>query len=774
MTIIYKVQRDTTGNTNKHIICSISCRNIIAYSILQDLEAGSQIYVCDLISPWQSYVVTSSKNVLRVLEWSSNGELLLAGYNNGLVVVFTSDKILNSWFSLYKIYFPGEDIISATFFHSGKSVFFHSQKKDLPNYADKFERLEYRPTVESFGSAPAEGAIIITSSGLIGVFITPHMKYNEATPQVIELKAVTQSIGLSRFFISLCSMSHRPAGHLNVAVTYSCRPKIVYCFKVGINMDNENIFIKSEALPSIFFNALNYKQISHIDWINSNKEDILVIGYNTMDGSLLEQWHLSKKHQAVHKLLQKNKGDFVQSETWENIAKVHFPAPMSEVRSSKLLTQNSQIFIVFKDNTVQIVEPGLKKVVLTISDRSMTDDRHNQKFLSGDITYMNQILVLFDNQGQMYAMQVANPMADKNYKLNTLSLQTSLLEYCIITGIDASDILMLNLGHLDILIEKLTENFTKQSTITRHFYYSNFLCLKSNMCRIQSRQQDFDNLIILHTISITFKTLLRPAELTCQDKGPGENISLILSDPAADIDNILYSLDGKGKDFAVEPLTLQSLQQLIQWVFDLALNILNKLPNEVIKAKMNKKQGYDISRDSVAINSIRELLVMTRIWGLVNLQCLPTYTKSVENIDVLATVFRLLTRLAQNTSEPDDFLLDECSLLSTQVLIPHRQFSNPSTLLNNHLSLYKSHPFIFVTAIEPSWLKDINYEEVVFATDTVDGVSNLHLGAKASALRCCVRCGLINSLQNIAKTAAMKAWCQRWLYCHCGGFWKKI
>ncbi|XP_053961971.1 mediator of RNA polymerase II transcription subunit 16 [Anastrepha ludens] len=773
MTIIYKVQGDSTPTTNKSIICSISTRNIVAFSVSQELEAGIQIFVCDLISPWQLYSVTNSKNVLRVLEWSGNGELLLAGYNSGLVEVWTTEKELNSWFLLHKVNFPGEDIISAKFFHNGKSMYFHSQKKDLPTYVDKFERLEHRPTVELFGNAPIEGAVIITASGLVGAFTIPHKKFNETNSQVLELKAVTQSIGLSRFYISLCSMSHCPSGHINVAVNYSCRSKIVYCFKIGINVDNDNIFIKSEALPSIFFNAINYKQISHIGWITSSKEDVLYIGYNTIEGSLLEQWHLSKKHQAVHKLLQKNKGDFVQSETWENIAKVHFVAGIADVCSSKLLTQISQIYVTLKDNTVQIVEPGLKKVALAISDRSMADDRYNQyKFVSADVTYMNQILVLFDNYGQMYAMQVASPLSDKNYKLNTLSLQTSLLEYCIITGIDASDILMLNLGNLDILIEKLTENFTKQSTITRHFYYSNFLCLKSNMCRIQSRQQDFDNLIILHTISITFKSLLRPADLSCQDKGPGDNLALILSDPSTDIDKVLFSLDGK--DFTVEPLTLQSLQQLIQWVSDLALNILNKLPNEVIKAKMSKKQGYDISRDSVAISSIRELLVMTRIWGLLNAQCLPTYTKSVENIDVLATLFRLLTRLVQNTAEPDDFLLDECSLLSTQVLIPHKQFNNPATLLNNHVSLYKPYPFIFVAAMEPSWLKDINYEEVVFVSDTKDGVSNLHLGAKASSLRHCIRCGLVNSLQNVAKTAAMKAWCQRWLYCHCGGYWKKV
>jgi mediator of RNA polymerase II transcription subunit 16 len=43
-----------------------------------------------------------------------------------------------------------------------------------------------------------------------------------------------------------------------------------------------------------------------------------------------------------------------------------------------------------------------------------------------------------------------------------------------------------------------------------------------------------------------------------------------------DVDKVLLNLEAK--DFTVEPSLLQSLQQLIQWVADLALNILVKLP----------------------------------------------------------------------------------------------------------------------------------------------------------------------------------------------------
>lgn len=53
-------------------------------------------------------------------------------------------------------------------------------------------------------------------------------------------------------------------------------------------------------------------------------------------------------------------------------------------------------------------------------------------------------------------------------------------------------------------------------------------------------------------------------------------LSVVLSESNVDIDKVLLKLDAK--DFTVEKSTLQSLQQLIQWVADLTLSILVRLP----------------------------------------------------------------------------------------------------------------------------------------------------------------------------------------------------
>ena len=64
---------------------------------------------------------------------------------------------------------------------------------------------------------------------------------------------------------------------------------------------------------------------------------------------------------------------------------------------------------------------------------------------------------------------------------------------------------------------------------------------------------------------------------------------------------------------------------------------------------------YDMLRDPKLINMFRELLVIFRIWGLIRHSCLPAFSY-MENVDVIATLFRILTRLLQ-TSEPDESLL---------------------------------------------------------------------------------------------------------------------
>lgn len=77
---------------------------------------------------------------------------------------------------------------------------------------------------------------------------------------------------------------------------------------------------------------------------------------------------------------------------------------------------------------------------------------------------------------------------------------------------------------------------------------------------------------------------------------------MVLSESGSvDIDRLLMNLEVK--EFSVEASTLQSLQQLIQWVADLALNILAKLPDNRGMSGMNRNSGVCIQFNSNCVQT---------------------------------------------------------------------------------------------------------------------------------------------------------------------------
>lgn len=126
----------------------------------------------------------------------------------------------------------------------------------------------------------------------------------------------------------------------------------------------------------------------------------------------------------------------------------------------------------------------------------------------------------------------------------------------------------------------------------------------------QSKAADLTSCLMLHSIATAFKSLLRPSDMTNHDKGPAESLAgtisvkfkkkifltngiffvAVLIDPVTDVDKVLLHLEAK--EFTVEPSTLQSLQQLIQWVADLTLNLLARLPEQ--RASSSKSSGVSI------------------------------------------------------------------------------------------------------------------------------------------------------------------------------------
>jgi len=114
------------------------------------------------------------------------------------------------------------------------------------------------------------------------------------------------------------------------------------------------------------------------------------------------------------------------------------------------------------------------------------------------------------------------------------------------------------------------------------------------------------------------------------------------------------------------------MQPLIQWVADLALYLVSALP--VVHHTSVPYAGVSLLRNVRVLATIRELLVMVRMWGMINTSCLPTFTVTTSGVDMLALLFGLITRMwtASVDMVGQDFdvtLIDDCCALTGQVTI---------------------------------------------------------------------------------------------------------
>lgn len=193
---------------------------------------------------------------------------------------------------------------------------------------------------------------------------------------------------------------------------------------------------------------------------------------------------------------------------------------------------------------------------LTCSWRSEGDPLSKQSktessLSAHDISWMGHLLMAIDVHGQLYSYRVTYPHQDSAGGQAPISYAISLLEYCLLSGYDALDVfLILKVQQLDTIIERLTENFMRQPTNTQQFYYVNFFSMKANLYRLsipgQPKAYDLTCFLMLHSILIGFKSLLRPSGLSSHDKGPAENLASRIqsSFPAPTLSNDTFIFSG--------------------------------------------------------------------------------------------------------------------------------------------------------------------------------------------------------------------------------------
>lgn len=97
---------------------------------------------------------------------------------------------------------------------------------------------------------------------------------------------------------------------------------------------------------------------------------------------------------------------------------------------------------------------------------------------------MGHLMMVIDTHGTLCAYKIVYPHQDTSGNVMTTLYLVSLLEYCLVSGIDALDIFLhVKPALLDGVVDRLTENFTRQAPPVQQYYYVNFLTMKTNLYR---------------------------------------------------------------------------------------------------------------------------------------------------------------------------------------------------------------------------------------------------------------------------------------------------
>uniref|UniRef100_A0A1B6EV13 Mediator of RNA polymerase II transcription subunit 16 n=1 Tax=Cuerna arida TaxID=1464854 RepID=A0A1B6EV13_9HEMI len=770
-------------------LCSVSSQNIVAFTTrteLDDVSAkswGSHVYVADLNTPWFSHKVISSQAVVTALEWDLPGHKLLVADASGVVSLWTlREHVLNDWVCLGTVNFAGEHIIGAAFFHNGKKIVIVPEKKDNYQYSEKFTHVRFAPSVRQFGGRSVEGCLVISTTGMVGALA---ITKDGSTQTLI---TCTESLGSTRHRITAVDICYGKNGQYLVAVSSGSVHMPIQCFRVSVKRIDDKLSISSQALPSFFMLACTctdhtYHTVTQLKFVVREDADTLVVAANGDSGALIEIWELQEKPLTIHKLFQSKLQSTEPFRTvlWQHQSQYPLSCPITCMTTLKMALMNTvppplYVIVVLTDGSIHCLSRDtLKQVATSYMAMGWRDDVKHQKLSidisSIDLTWLGGALVVADTQGQLYMYRL-HPIGETGTVMSA-GYAVSLLEYCLVTGLDWWDILIaLRPQMVDAVCDRLTEGFARQPPATQQYHYVSHLSLRSALYRLnpsgQARAADLTALLMLHSVSTAFKTLLRPSDLSSHDKSPADSLQAVMNEAVTDIDQVLLHLEAK--EFTVEPSTLQSLHQLIQWVADLALNLLARLPEQ------RKTIGYELVRDSKAVNSIRELLIIIRFWGLLRNSCLPVFISSAENVDVLGLLFKLLSRLVQNP-EPDDGLIDDCILLPNQVMIPPLNTATPITAITSPALYYLSLPIKLEFGVEPDCLlfvPDLSPVEGAIATDQiVDTIRHIYLGHQPLVVKQCCRCGGKAQVQGCPRTAAIRAWDLRWARaCRCGGHWR--
>ena len=805
------------------------------------------MYIIDLNLPNEPHLIIKNHSArITAIEWDPTGQKLLIGDADGKVEIWCrKDYLINQWKPIYNepfSCFDGETVQFMCWYKNTLNYRINLTKRDLQApYNEKFSLIKFEPTVKQFGKQGAEGLICISNSGLLwtacfasdGTIITSRHCLGDLQNK-IQLIDVNYRLNGNLIIATSNGLVDYPINFYNVSIKQA-KSDCIERNQLVINCEKFYSFFPK----SVSENKITSKFITHLKFVTKEESNSILIGCASLNGtSTLELWELNERNCQINKrflnsdqqVVNINNNNSLQQSSKHWIYKSCFNYShhivsltvmnssiydfngsssngnnnstngQSNINNNHQLENSIQPFIViaYKDNVIKcclikenlqlVCSLNLNTVYRTQSSSKLIDLLHVDDM---QFTWSGSGLILIDNAAQLFLYKVPS-IIDHRSELIEPKLVVMLLEYSMLNSYDYWDILLtIKPNLIESICDRFTENFKQyQHTAIQQRYQTKYLAIKGSIYRISNtpsiglnRSGDCYALALLYSIANLIKMILRTTNKNAEKEGPIENLANIIQNNTNEIQLTKIMLILENKDYCVESAILQSLQHLNQWIGDLALYLVGSFPQQC--QNNIKFPGGGLIYDIQAINTIRELLVIIQIWGLLNESCLPVFTKLNDN-DVIASLYKLLTKSISFLSiEPDEHLLEEYCNLQNNVLIPQLDLT------------LKARGIISPPLYCPSndWPLTLHYfKEAKFlayqskVVNNVDGAINCNLSGKVDVIRriglgsiisnrnanvrICTRCESISLLHTIVKSLASQAWENTWQkQCVCGGHW---
>ena len=802
--------RDGCGGDNT--LCSLSTRNVIAFtSTLDLLDDGVnqcqlttyKVYVCDLDSPYNVYRVTSSEEPLVAMEWEPSGvSLLLADTAGNCQIWVMKNHLMNDWQQSHSVKLTGETIVSIAWLHRGSKVNFMAEKKDAQLYSEKIVRSAFSPSLCQIGGMPIVGFVAVTATGMVYIGI----------PSGTTINCVSETLGLVRKHIAVADVAFDSSGEILIIGSDGNLNSAIHCFRLSLRyeqMDSCSVTVHAcrsfyvQCHADILLKSPTAK-ITHIKFRSRERGDSVVVAAGDSKISKFEQWHLKQMPIQISRPL--------VTSTTDNLAKVPVPRwicvasiqhgslpvsvavprfPVMPCPNESLSSQFLQCFAIsYKDGALKLINANTFQPIATTNldtGAVETDTNDKRRKVIPYMVVMQQTfsgcgIIGLDQFCTLYVMKAINTR-DPVTQMSP-SFIVSMFEYMLVTSQDWWDVLLaLRPGMIENVVQKLTDHFDKQPLEQQELLYARFMSIRASLYSnaISGQQRAVDTLtkVVIHSISLTFKTIIRPKSLMPHEKDPFERLVVLCSGSIeTDLSKVMLSLGGEA-DYAVEPAILQSIQQLVQWICEISLTLLATLP---LSHGYSNFPGSSILKDSKIICTLREILVLVRIWGSVNSNCLPHIT-TMSTFDVVSSLYKLLTKVWQSLKdgtsfEHDDSLMDECCSIPGCVFLPGIDQFSAVDLGQTGTILSQSHTCKFSFGIVPEFIKHSKKDMILYGNNSSshkrDIVRLISLGTSpGEEFRQCSRCSSFSLTQATARSSVMKIWEQYWTrMCICGGHWK--